>query len=492
MLPTVCWLLVTLGIATRLMQYLFNRSLWVDEAALALNLVNRTYLELLQPLDYDQGAPIGFLWIEKLAIQTLGNHEYALRLFPLICGIATLFLFFAVAQRILPAIAIPVALAIAAGAKWLNYYSSEVKQYSSDVAIALGLFLLLTTTQPAKYRRQPGLSAGLGAIAIWFSYPAIFVLAGVEGSLLLLDVVQRRSLYLGQRAIVYGTWLLSFAAFYMLSLKNLTDNTTLSTSWQERGFPDSLVDVSWLIDNFYDLFDNPVGFDQPFTWLAVLFFVIGCVLLARSKGRSLLLLLSPLFITLVAAYLHQYPFFGRLVLFLSPFLILVIAAGLVFGLEQRSRIAFLLTGILTTLLLFQPVTHVSRLLTQPYLIRAEIKPVLHYIQAHRQPDDVIFVFTRGAYQFRYYADRYGFQPEDYRIGIADIDEIDGEAVSSQEWQRYRNDLRQLRGYPRVWIILAHAEKEREQIIELLDRWGKESDRISANQASGYLYDLRRN
>ena len=38
--------IIGFGIFVRLVQYLFNRSLWHDEAALALNIVNRSYLEL--------------------------------------------------------------------------------------------------------------------------------------------------------------------------------------------------------------------------------------------------------------------------------------------------------------------------------------------------------------------------------------------------------------------------------------------------------------
>ncbi|MBC6474379.1 MAG: hypothetical protein GDA48_17475 [Hormoscilla sp. GM102CHS1] len=85
--PILPYLIIAFGVAVRLVQYLSNRSLWADEAVLALNIVNRSYLELLQPLDYDQGAPIGFLMVEKFAVQILGNNCAAVISFYMWCGL---------------------------------------------------------------------------------------------------------------------------------------------------------------------------------------------------------------------------------------------------------------------------------------------------------------------------------------------------------------------------------------------------------------------
>jgi hypothetical protein len=46
-----------LGTGILLHEFLNDRALWLDEARLALNVVNGSYLQLLQPSDYDQGAP---------------------------------------------------------------------------------------------------------------------------------------------------------------------------------------------------------------------------------------------------------------------------------------------------------------------------------------------------------------------------------------------------------------------------------------------------
>ena len=59
------WSVIAVGIALRVTRYLADRSLWGDEGALALNLINKPVRDLLEPLDYLQGAPTGFLLAEK-------------------------------------------------------------------------------------------------------------------------------------------------------------------------------------------------------------------------------------------------------------------------------------------------------------------------------------------------------------------------------------------------------------------------------------------
>ncbi len=91
----VAWTILALvvigiGIAMRIWFYVYNRSMYRDEAALALNIVNRSFAGLFKPLSNDQGAPTGFLTLEKLVVTIMGNSEYSLRLVPLIASILSL------------------------------------------------------------------------------------------------------------------------------------------------------------------------------------------------------------------------------------------------------------------------------------------------------------------------------------------------------------------------------------------------------------------
>ena len=75
LLPAAAALVFLVAIALRLRQYLYGRSLWVDEAFLALNIAERSFTELARPLGWDQTAPILFLWMERASVLLFGTHE---------------------------------------------------------------------------------------------------------------------------------------------------------------------------------------------------------------------------------------------------------------------------------------------------------------------------------------------------------------------------------------------------------------------------------
>lgn len=107
---------------------------------LALNVLHRGYGGLTRPLGLIQGAPIGFLWLEKTSVLIFGSNEYALRLVPLLAGLASMILFDPLAQRVLGGWARCVPVAIFAISPTLVYYASEAKQYGVDVFAFVALW----------------------------------------------------------------------------------------------------------------------------------------------------------------------------------------------------------------------------------------------------------------------------------------------------------------------------------------------------------------
>lgn len=484
---------VVFGAIVRLIQYLSNRSLWEDEANLALNIVNRSYLELLQPLDHNQAAPPGFLWIEKFATQVLGNSEYALRLFPFVAGIISLVAFYQLATRYASVVAAPITIALFACLKYTLYYASEVKQYSSDVMVALVLGLLLIPLRDQKLNWKQLLGLGLlGAIFIWISHPTIFVLAGIEIVYFLLAANKQRWSTLLNRSPMYLVWLLSFAGLYFLTIQGTLNNETLTDSWNTR-YPNSLFDLLWLFDAFGRFFYNPLGFLGITDGIALVAFVVGCVAYYRSNRTLLLVLTAPMLVTIAASYLEKYPFRERLVLFLAPIAILIIAEGIAWLLTSSRHKAVLLLGLfLFSALVVPPVLRASQLIIHPTQVE-ELRPVLDYVKAHQQPEDELYVYRSGINQFLYYAPQFGYTPDDYVLGEQSLATGGrrNRQLSEAGEKRLRREIRQLRGESRVWFVFCRASEIEEQaFLSIIEPIGQPLEQFRQPDAFVYLYDLK--
>ena len=133
---------VLLGILISLINLFHNTSLGLDQACLALNIVSRSYMELLTPLADGQSAPIGFLFTEKLLTNIFGPYDWALRIFPFFSFILAIFLFFTLNNKLFKSIKIAL---LSCALLSLNFtlinYSTEVKQYSTDVLVAISIVL---------------------------------------------------------------------------------------------------------------------------------------------------------------------------------------------------------------------------------------------------------------------------------------------------------------------------------------------------------------
>ena len=174
-------LAVTVGVALRLVEYFSDRSLWVDESVVALNLEARSFEGLFHHLSFYVVAPVGFLALEKLVITLFGASEYALRAVPLVASLVALTAFVPLARRLLAPRVVPMAVLLFALSDPLIRYAGEAKQYESDVAVTVLLLLYATTRLLPPARLTWGSVIGfaiLGLVAFFFAHPAIFVSAG--------------------------------------------------------------------------------------------------------------------------------------------------------------------------------------------------------------------------------------------------------------------------------------------------------------------------
>jgi hypothetical protein len=223
---------VVIGVGLRIRQFAFCRSLWNDEASLAINILARGYGGLTRPLAVVQGAPIGFLWMEKTATEFFGTNEYALRLVPLIAGVVNVIIFRDLASKTLSPLASCVALALFAVAPALVYYASEAMQYGVDVAVVVGLAWFLRWLLEGSLTSRKCLWWGVTAsVLVWCSFPAAFVAGAVSLVVIVVRLHRHESTRLPLFIVSCASWATSFAIEYLVSLRQLHSNPLLLGYW---------------------------------------------------------------------------------------------------------------------------------------------------------------------------------------------------------------------------------------------------------------------
>lgn len=396
--------LIALGAAVRIVQYLSGRALFMDEAFLWLNLSRRSVGALLGPLDYAQGAPVPFLLAERLVMGALGDGEWALRLIPLICGLVALPLVALVARRCLRAVEVPVAVGLIALSVPLIDYSSQFKQYSVDVAVALAL--LLMGFWAARARLTPGrwcALAAAGAAAVWVSDPAVFVVTGVGATLLVAAALardRRRVLVLAGAGAV---WLASFVAVYLVHVPNLESVRRLAVDVGVGSRSGSGGTFQTAVQGIQDPLGLPAWTAVP---LIALMALGAWSLWARGARLGLALVASPGVVTGLAVLLGRYPLGLRFDLFLAPSTALLAAAGVGAVWSAGRGRARLLGPLLAAAVLAAPAAGAIGVLVSP-LRHEELDDVLARVVAVRAPGDVIYVHDGTQYAFAYYGPRYG-------------------------------------------------------------------------------------
>ena len=478
------FLIILVGLVFRLRQYAAQRSLWLDEAMLARNIVERSFGQLAQPLNYDQGAPLGFLYIEKLLTEIIGNHDTTLRLLPLFAGCLSLFLMYKLGGYCIRGPSTFVALALFAVGDRLIYYASELKQYSSDVLVVLLLYLAAAPNLEGRATRKHCLLLTFGgAIALWFAHPAAFVLASIGFALFLMYLSRRDWHRLRWLALSGLVWATSFSLLYLTSLRHLTASRGLLDFWQPAFMPmPPWANLQWLTDALRYSFVDPVGLSASLT--GALLGLAGAVLLLRQRWQWGIALLIPLFLTLVASGMRVYPFGGRLLLFAVPSLLIAIGVGLEGVRSALRRTGALATGVwlaLVVILLWGPVVSAADKLVKPPM-GEHTRPVFAYVQSHRQPGDSIYVYYGAEHAFRYYAPMFGFDLSDYIRGT----------YSRPAPLKYLEDVEALRGKERVWLLFAHVHtgsegSEETFITKNLERFGAKVDELKMPGASTYLF-----
>jgi hypothetical protein len=478
--------LVMLGTALRGAAWLSERDLWIDESMLALNLVGRSPARLLEPLDWNQGAPTGFLLAEKATIGLVGVSERGLRLLPCAGSLLGFFAFAWLAPRLLPRPAAMLAVLLFSVSPFLISYAAECKQYATDAAIGIGLFACAASLlHGAGGLRRWTVLAAAGAMAVWFSHPATFILGGIGAALLLESLLHKdRGRFLAASATA-AAWLASFGLCYVLFLKNLGNNQYLLDYWDGHFLPlppKSPGDLAWLLDHFFAPFAYPGGLggtEIRAGGIAAVLFVIGIAGLARQCRPIAVALVVPGVLALAASALHKYPFAGRLLLFLVPLMILGVAHGAAMVGAALGRSQPFASLVLLGVLVAAPCLETYQELNRP-MRHEQIQPILEQVRGEWQPGDRVYIYYGALPAFTFYTRQQPFPEDAIIVGTEARDNL----------AKYRQQLAELKGRRRVWLLFSHRHKNEQSIIQAYaEGLGRCEGALRAPGAAAFLFNF---
>ena len=481
----VCMILF-LGFVLRLRQYLTGRSLWLDEAMLALNIVNRNFAGLFLRLDYDQGAPIGFLLVEKILNVLFGDHEFVLRLFPFLVGVTALGLFYLLLRRTTSGIGLLAGLALFAISPELIYYTSEVKQYILDVAITIVLLYLAFPLMGEAAQKRDYVYLGLaGVLALWFSHPALFILAGI-GISLFFQVLKHRERFKFNSLLMLGTvWLANLGLLYFVSLRGLSQNTFLLDYWKENFMPiPPWSDWGWFRIVFRGLIQSQVGIQVP-VWLIFILVLLGLIALFIKNNSYAGVIIFIFVFALFASASRLYPLGGRLSLFLVPLLVILVSHSIQAidqQLNARYKFGSFMALLLSGFLLYAPATESIANFSNPKYFE-HIRPSMATLSENWEEGDAIFVSSGAVPAFRFYADRYGLGDVVFRSSDAS-DYLEPSNILAQ--------IKPLDGKDRVWVLITHVYEnkefnEKDFLLNTFNTLGYKEREFRSPGTSVYLY-----
>ena len=485
---------IVIGIALRIWQYAANPSIWVDEASIARNVLDRQPSQLFGPLDYGQIAPPGFLLGIKLSVTLLGFSEYALRLVPFVAGIASPALFFLVARSLLRPVETIVATLMFSVAIPLVFFSSNLKQYSSDVAVTLVVIGMALRFRRSLLTRRSAYGFALVSVPLLFcSQAAVFPLTAA-GAVVFTEAFVARRLDRWYRLAVVASWAAALVATvaYGSWMMTSVDNVYFNRFWEQAFMPREGA-IGWLWTTARNVFAGPPGpgaFDgslhYPWPGLFTALVVIGTVAMCVDNPATGALVAGPVVLTVAAAAVRAYPLGTRVSLFLLPLLLLLVVAGA----EYTGRVLVRRRHGKYVSALLLPLAIATFLQEPPPRTPEHLRPVMQYVSDNWKVGDALWVYYGAGQAFHYYVRRWPIKGD---IRIGDCDRTDP-----------RNYLRQVdveRGRPRVWVLMSHDSgafrfDERKLLTDYLDTIGRRIGEFhapagdnSSGRAAVFLYDL---
>lgn len=436
---------LAVGVALRTSSYLADRSLWLDPAMLALNLIAKSPGELLGKLDWNQAAPPGFLLLAKLAGFFFDYQEASLKFWPWVASLASLGLLLPLVTRLVGTRHAIVAILPFATCSTAIFYAGEFKQYSCDLTATVLILLAYSGVLAGEFSRAALTRFGAAClVSAWISHSSPFVVGGCSIALLIALGSRPNRQLLMRTASAMAIVGLHGIALYSLQVRPALPADLVAVHSDSLALPSSLREsISAGSHLLMGYFRFPLGFH--FTVLpAIVACVVGLLRWSRNRRElaNQVALTAPLALLTAATTAGIYPIYtgandvnARFALFTVP-LILILSAR---GVARTSRASPMLGAALGILL---TASAIPAIWSRPSVIEQEMRPLTAHLAQAKEPGDVVYVFHAAIPAFEYYTRR---SPVVYVPG----------ASASGLTANLSGEVDLLSTSSRVWLVFAH-------------------------------------
>jgi hypothetical protein len=433
--------IIAMSFIVRIIMYIKCRSFWVDEAALAENIVSRNWLELLAtPLINGQSAPVLYV----IAVKAIGSifeySEFSLRIFSFFSLIGLLICEAIFLRKIFNFNNCRIAFVLAMSALLPSYiwYSNEFKPYMSDAFFVVLTLLLYFYYTQCKIK-LPVLIV-IYILILGFSSPAVFFIGGTLLFEFISAILNKNKKQMLCIAISGITILAIFALYYHWWMQPVSE--FMKTYWDNY---DKKRNIAGRIMLIFSANKERSGYIFYF-WLFVPFASLGIYSLCKSKNKIACSLILSLLFAFLASSIGKWPLNGRLWLFL-PAIVLIftpIGADIVLNKTKHRKIMSVIgLSILLIVTVYLSANCLRFAKHRMYFHRSEINPLISYVQENIKYDEKLYVYPVAIHAFRY---KNGYNAT--KIGkVADNNIIYGKET---------NDLHLILENKKTYLLFSHS------------------------------------
>ena len=491
---------ISAGTILHIFPYVFNRSLWIDEATLASSIINRNIANLVSsPLDFGQSSAIGWLYLVKIITLLFGTSKATLRVLSLMSSFGCIILIYLLLNNKIKRNYALFVTAIFALTDRFIYYGNELKPYMFDNMLCLLTLLIWQRYKDKKFAFWKMII--IYSIIIWFSFSVVFFVAScmiIESYTLFRKFIIKKCKHTIWELCLCAIVLVSFILNYTFWLSKTPDNASGAQYWALLRFPlipTSLADINLIFKMALQFFSFYSRFAISIFLILFLMYIAECIISKFDSSHIVVPFWISLFTLFVASYCGFYPIQDRLVQIWQ--LIFVIIAG--FGcnmISERIRndnqneinwIVIFYYGVLAFCLVFTGISGCKNMFaSHVYKAGSEVSESIAYLNENLANGDVVYVFSNSipVYQYEMGDIRYNSWTEMPDKPTFFDDVIYGQSLVSYFYQvpysyeyeeNYENvneDVEIIKKNDSVYILASHGEAGLQWLLEDLKLYGK--------------------